>query len=217
MSSSSVKVKICGLTRYEDAALAARLGAWGVGFIFTDKSPRACAEDAAKAIIRQLNDDGFEVEKVGVFLNQSPAEINRIAAEVGLTFAQLHGTESPRDIPRLHVKALKAIQQLDIDDTDLLDSYACWLLMDAPRVGDIYGGTGHTADWDKAKALARRYPLFLAGNLGPDNVVQALEQVAPMGIDLSSSVEKSPGIKEHGKLKSLFHNLYLAGHVRPPA
>lgn len=208
-----VKVKICGLTRYEDAALAAKLGAWGLGFIFTDKSPRTCSEEDAKAIIQQLNDEGVEVEKVGVFLNESADEINRIAEKVGLTFAQLHGTEAPEEVPKIKVNVLKAIQQLNMDDPTVIDSYPCWLLMDAPRIGDNYGGTGHTADWQRAKGFAQRYPLFLAGNLGPDNITQALKQVNPLGVDLSSSVEKSHGIKDHDKLKKLFHVLSEAGYV----
>ena len=89
MSSSRPRIKICGLTRYEDAALAAQSGAWGLGFIFTDKSPRCCTLKTAREIIRRLDEEKFEVEKVGVFLNESAAEINRIASETGLTFAQL--------------------------------------------------------------------------------------------------------------------------------
>jgi phosphoribosylanthranilate isomerase len=209
-----VKVKICGLTRYEDAALAAQLGAWGLGFIFSDKSPRTCTVEAAREIIHRLNEQQVEVEKVGVFLNESADEVNRIAAEVGLTFAQMHGTETPEECARVNVKVLKAIQQFDTDDSAILDSYPYWLLMDAPRVGDNWGGTGHTADWLRAQTIAQNYPLFLAGNLGPDNVVEAVERVKPLGIDLSSSVEKSHGIKDHDKLKKLFQVLGEAGYVR---
>jgi phosphoribosylanthranilate isomerase len=214
MHSSAAKIKICGLTRYEDAALAARLGAWGLGFIFTDKSPRNCPVDVAREIIQQLEEDQLEVEKVGVFLDSPVTEVNSIAAEVGLSFAQLHGSESPEDCARVKVKVLKAIQQLKLDDADVLDAYSCWLLMDAPRVGDNWGGTGHTADWHQAKTIAERYPLFLAGNLGVDNVIQALDEVKPLGVDLSSSVEASPGIKDHDKLKQLFLVLKEAGYVR---
>ena len=214
MSSSQAKIKICGLTRYEDAALAARLGAWGLGFIFTDKSPRSCPVATAKEIIQQLDDDGFQVEKVGVFLNEPAQEINRIAAEVGLTVAQLHGSEAPQECSKVKIKVLKAVQQFNLDDPALLDAYhPHWLLMDAPRVGDNWGGTGHIADWQRAKNIAQNYPLFLAGNLGPDNIVQALNEVRPLGADLSSSVEVSPGIKDHNKLNHLFQVLKEAGYV----
>ncbi|MFQ5660307.1 MAG: phosphoribosylanthranilate isomerase [Gammaproteobacteria bacterium] len=214
MNSLTVKIKICGLTRYEDAALAAQLGAWGLGFIFSDNSPRSCPVKVAGEIIQRLEKDQIEVEKVGVFLDQPAEEVNRIAAEVGLTFAQLHGSESPVDCARVEVKVLKAIQQLNLNDPEILDAYPYWLLMDATRAGDNWGGTGHIADWLQAKTIARRYPLFLAGNLGSDNIVQALEAVHPFGVDLSSSIEVSPGIKDHDKLRQLFHVLKDAGYIR---
>ena len=214
MNSSTPKIKICGLTRYEDAALAAQSGAWGLGFIFSDKSPRRCTQKIAKVIIRRLDEDKFEVEKVGVFLNESAATINRIASETGLTFAQLHGSESPEECARVEIKVLKAIQHLNIDQKEVLDAYPYWLLMDARRVGDNWGGTGHTADWDRAKMISQAYPLFLAGNLGPDNIIQALEEVKPLGIDLSSSVEKDYGVKDHDKIRKLFQVLNDAGYAR---
>jgi phosphoribosylanthranilate isomerase len=208
-------IKVCGLTRYEDAALAASLGAWGLGFIFTDKSPRPCPPEKAREIIQRLDNEGFEVEKVGVFLNASAEEINRIAEQTGITVAQMHGTESPEECNRVNIRVLKAIQQLNVDDPAVLDSYQPhWLLIDAPKVGENYGGTGHTADWERARNIASKYPLFLAGNLGPDNIVEALDKVNPLGADLSSSVEQSPGIKDHDKLRKLFHVLTEAGYVR---
>ena len=212
MNSSSLKVKICGLTRYEDAALAVDSGAWGLGFIFADKSPRYCSVDTVAEIIRRLDQENYEVEKVGVFLNESAAEINRVAAACGLTVAQLHGNETPEECAKVEVKVLKAIQQLDMDNKQILDAYPYWLLMDAPRVGDNWGGTGHCADWTQAKMLAEKYPLFLAGNLGAENAIEAVQQVNPVGIDLSSSIEKEHGIKDHDKLRQLFKVLHDAGY-----
>jgi phosphoribosylanthranilate isomerase len=213
MNSSAPKIKICGLTRYDDAALAAECGAWGLGFIFSDKSPRCCTTKAAGEIIRRLNEEKIEVEKVGVFLNESAETINGVAEEIGLTFAQLHGSETPEECAKIHINVLKAIQHLDINENAAIDAYPCWLLMDAVRVGDNWGGTGHTADWSRAKKIATSYPLFLAGNLGPDNVVEALQEVRPLGIDLSSSIEKAHGIKDHDKLKRLFRVLKDAGYA----
>ncbi len=207
------KIKICGLTRYEDAALAARCGAWGLGFIFSEKSPRCCTLETAGEIIRRLDEEKFEVEKVGVFLNESAVEINRVAAATGLTVAQLHGSESPEECARVEIKVLKAIQHLNMDEKEVLDAYPYWLLMDAPRVGDNWGGTGQSADWERAKMIARTYPLFLAGNLGPDNIIQALEEAKPLGIDLSSSIEKDYGVKDHDKLRVLFQVLNDAGYA----
>lgn len=199
-----VKVKICGMTRYEDAKLAADLGAWGLGFIFADKSPRTCEVEQARAVCARLPAD---VEKVGVFLNERADRVNEIVAHVGLTYAQLHGMETPDYCRQIDAKVLKAVQHFDLDDFSLLDQYNCELLLDAPRVGDDWGGTGHKSDWGLAQKIAQKYPLLLAGNLGEDNVVEAIEAVRPMGIDLSSSVEKRPGIKDHEKIRRLFQVL----------
>ena len=185
-----------------------------MGFIFSDKSPRRCTLNTAREIIRRLNEEKYEVEKVGVFLNESAQEINKIAAETGLTFAQLHGSESPEECARVDIKVLKAIQHLKLDEQESIDAYPYWLLMDAARVGDTWGGTGNIADWDRAKTIARKYPLFLAGNLGPDNIIRALEEVKPLGIDLSSSVEKDHGVKDHEKIRRLFKVLNDAGYAR---
>ncbi len=199
-----VKVKICGLTRYRDAKLAADLGAWGLGFIFVESSPRACSVEKATDICRQLPEN---IEKVGVFLNETAERVNEICDQVGLTIAQLHGLETPDYCKQIKRPVLKAIQNLDLADTAQLEEYGCTLLMDAPRVGDEWGGTGHKSDWAKAREIARRYPLFLAGNLGESNVLQAIAEVQPMGIDLSSSIESSPGIKDELKLRQLFNTL----------
>lgn len=203
------------MTRYEDAALATELGAWGLGFIFTDLSPRTCSLEAAADIIQRLDADGATVEKVGVFLNESADNINRIADEVGITVAQLHGVESPEECSRvINIKVLKAIQEFDLSDRQVLDAYKPhMLLMDAPRVGDKYGGTGQKADWDQARAIAAEYPLFLAGSLNPDNIVEALDKVRPMGADLSSSLEASYGKKDHEKMHRLFSALKSAAYV----
>lgn len=196
-----VKVKICGLTRYEDALLAADLGAWALGFIFVESSPRACAVEQARRICKQLPQD---VEKVGVFLNEDADKVNRIVEQAGLSIAQLHGLETPEYCQQINAPVLKAIQNFDLNDVALLDRYGCTLLMDAPRVGDEWGGTGHESDWERARSIAAKYPLFLAGNLGAHNVCNAIAAVHPLGVDLSSSVELSPGIKDADKLRELF-------------
>jgi len=204
-----VNVKICGLTRYEDAKLAADLGAWGLGFIFVESSPRACTIDQAQRICEQLPQD---IEKVGVFLNEDVDKVNRIVEQVGLSIAQLHGLETPEYCRQIDVPVLKAIQNFDLNDFDLLGRYDCRLLMDAPRVGDEWGGTGHESDWALARAIAAKYPLFLAGNLGVHNVANAIMTVQPLGVDLSSSVERSPGVKDPDKLRQLFR-VINAGHL----
>lgn len=211
MHSSAVKVKICGITRVEDATLAAELGAWGLGFIFSDKSPRRCSVTTAREICRGLQHR--DVEKVGVFFNEKVEDVNAIIEQVGLSYAQLHGTETPEYCTQINAKILKAIQQLNPEDENLLDAYRCWFLLDAPPVADQHGGTGHTANWALGRNIAKKYPLFLAGNLGADNILRALQEVKPLGADLSSSVEESPGIKDHEKLRQLFQVLQDAKYV----
>ncbi len=208
------KIKVCGLTRYEDAALAAELGAWGLGFIFTDKSPRACDLEMARDIIRRLNAEHARVEKVGVFLNESAHNINAVAENVGITIAQMHGSESPEECSKVNIPVLKAIQELDVGNAEVLNRYRPHMfLMDAPRVGEKYGGTGQKADWEQARQIAKEYPLFLAGSLNAENIVDALEKVQPMGADLSSSLEASHGIKDPQKIRDLFKALENAGIV----
>ncbi len=206
------KIKVCGLTRYEDAVLAAESGAWGLGFIFTDKSPRSCDPGVARDIIRRLDAEQPGVEKVGVFLDEPAENINAIADNVGITIAQMHGSEPPEECNKVNIPVLKAIQELDLGDTGVLNSYRPHMfLMDAPRVGDKYGGTGQKADWEQARQIALDYPLFLAGSLNAENIVEALEQVKPMGADLSSSLEESHGIKDPEKIRHLFKVLENAG------
>ena len=180
----------------------------------TDLSPRSCSYEAAAEIIRRLDADDIAVEKVGVFLNDSAENINAVAESTGITIAQMHGSESPDECNKVRIPVLKAIQELDLSDRSTLDAYKPhMLLMDAPRVGDKYGGTGHKADWDQARQIASSYPLFLAGSLNAENIVEALEKVEPVGADLSSSLEASHGIKDPEKIRNLFKVLKDASYV----
>lgn len=193
-------VKICGITRQEDALAAADLGASAVGLVFWRRSPRYIDPDRAAAIARTLPSS---VKAVGVFVNQPREEVNAIAASVGLGAVQLHGDETPEYAAGMTRPVIKAVvlseSQAEIETwpEDVM------LLVDAHDLS-LRGGTGKTTDWKAAAALAKDRRVLLAGGLTPENVAQALALVRPFGIDVSSGVESAPGVKDHERLKALF-------------
>ena len=205
------RVKVCGLTRLEDAELAVDLGADAVGFIFWPKSPRVVGVDRAAAIARAL--PAF-VARVGVFVNPEPDEVKRIADEVGLSAAQLHGDESPARFggtaPALiKVAALagdrdvRSAIEMPLDVTVLIDA------VDRER----RGGTGVQADWAGAARVAAIRPVILAGGLSAENVAQAIHAVRPWAIDVSSGVEDRPGVKSAARLRALFDAIREETHA----
>lgn len=211
-----MRVKICGLTRAEDAKAAQDLGAWALGFIFYPKSKRFVAADAAKNIIATLP---ATAQPVGVFVNQTDEAI-AIAKNVGLKGIQLHGDETPDDLRRVRaefsgtvIKALRPKNEADLQAIADYKGLADYILLDA-AVGNEYGGTGHTGDWSLAqKAADFGIPVIVAGGLGPDNIAAAYAQTNPHALDLSSGVEASPGIKDHAKLQALFANIKGNAHA----
>jgi phosphoribosylanthranilate isomerase len=196
-------VKICGITRAEDAAAAVALGASALGFVFWPGSPRAIDPHRARAIAASL--PPF-VTTVGVFVNQPAGFINSVSNLVGLGVVQLHGDEDPAFAGAVKRPVMKAVS-LPADSA----STARWpprvmLLVDA-HDPVRRGGTGTTADWGLAAALARQRSIVLAGGLTPDNVADAVGRVRPFGIDVSSGVELAPGIKDHQRMIALFERL----------
>lgn len=199
----AVKVKICGLTNAEDAAVAVETGVDAVGFVFHKKSPR-CAETAVvKAIIRDL--PPF-VLPIGVFVNEDPKVVRDVMDSCGLTLAQLHGDESAAYCESLGRPVLKAIRLRDRGSFLALAEFqgragVRGFLVDAFSP-DVYGGTGQVADWSLAAEAAAVTRILLAGGLTPDNVAQAVSQVRPYGVDVSSGVEARPGKKDHAKVRA---------------
>lgn len=210
-----MRVKICGLTRAEDAQAAHDLGAWALGFIFYTKSKRFITADAAKRIIAALP----TARSVGVFVNQTDEAIS-IATQAGLKGIQLHGDETPDDLSRLRatftgivIKALRPKNEADLQAIADYKGLADYILLDA-AIGNEYGGTGHTGDWSLAqKAAVFGIPVIVAGGLGPDNIAEAHAQTNPYALDLSSGVEASPGIKDPAKLQALFANIKGTTHA----
>jgi len=191
------RVKICGLTRLEDALLAARLGADALGFNFWPGSKRHVAPANARALVRAL--PPF-VTAVGVFVNPSRDEVLRAVEASGVTVVQLHGDEPPELCASLPFPVLKAIRVSGPASLAALASYEVHgFLLDAPSQG--YGGSGTAFDWALAAEAAAAVPLLLAGGLGPENVREAIRAVRPWGVDVASGVESSPGVKDPEKLR----------------
>ena len=196
-----VQVKVCGITRAADAMAAVSLGATALGFVFWPQSGRYVTPAVAASIARLVPD----VVTVGVFVDSSVEEVHEVADEVGLTSVQLHGDEPDDMYTQLSYNVIRAIGvegEKTIAKVDRVPQDVMVLLDVHDRVQR--GGTGQTVDWDVAATIAAKRQIFLAGGLRPDNIAAAIRGVRPYGIDVSSGVEASPGIKEVGKLASLF-------------
>ncbi len=189
---SQVRIKICGITRAEDALEAVRLGADALGFNFWRDSKRYITPVAAAAIIAQLRPF---VTTVGVFVNQSEAELRAIAAESGIQVFQLHGDESPELCARLPLPVVKAIAVDQVRTLSSLLSYeVSAFLLDTPSRG--FGGTGVPFDWSLAEGVSEVAPVILAGGLTPENVAEAIAALHPYAVDVASGVESAPGEKD---------------------
>lgn len=197
-----LRVKICGIRRMEDAVLAADLGAWGVGFVFWPGSPRFIDPYRAKKICAALPP---WVVPVGVFVDQPDDYVSAVASLVQLGAVQLHGHESLETVERLPHRVIKSVEVTESFDETTVDRLPrrAGVLLDA-HDPNRRGGTGKTIDWTRAAAAARRRKVLLAGGLCPENVRAAVEAVRPFGIDVSSGVEASPGVKDHGRMRALF-------------
>lgn len=200
-------VKVCGITSWDDAALAVEAGAAALGFNFYAYSPRYIPPERAARITERLPRN---VLTVGVFVNELTETINSIMQAANLAAVQLHGKE-----PALQVEALarfwpviKAFRLRPDFSFARLRPYraAAAFLVDAYRPG-AWGGTGQPANWRLARQFHRYGRVILAGGLGPDNVVEALRRVRPMAIDVCSGVEAEPGRKDPEKLKAFFQQL----------
>ena len=196
------RVKVCGITRMEDALLAAELGASALGFVFWPESPRYIDPDRAATIARVLPP---LVSTVGVFVDQPIEEAQRIAQRVALTAVQLHGDEPTAYARRILQPVIRSVAVDDRFTAELLDSIPpeITVLLDA-HDPVRRGGTGRTIDWSAASAAAALRPVFLSGGLNPANVIDAITSVRPYGVDLSSGVESSPGVKDPARLRALF-------------
>ncbi len=203
-----VRVKICGITTLEDALAALDAGADLLGFNFYPPSPRAIAPAVCAELVHALRARGATATMVGVFVNRPPAEVAAVLDACGLDLAQLSGDEPAADAALLGPRAFKALRpQNAAQAVAQAAAYACRsappiLLADAAAGAGRFGGTGQTADWTAAAALAATWPILLAGGLRPDNVAAAIAAVHPWGVDVASGVENTPGRKDWKKMRA---------------
>ncbi len=202
-----MKVKVCGITSYEDASLALDLGVDALGFNFFPRSLRYVDPADARRIIRRLPP---LTVTVGLFVNVAVArEVDESARWAGVQVLQLHGDESADYCRALSDWPLIKVLRLGKDPIreDLSEYPARAFLLDT-RDDRHYGGTGRTFDWSLAENISSRYPVILAGGLGPENVGAAIRMVKPYGVDVCSGVEESPGRKHPGKLSAFMNEVY---------
>ena len=204
-------VKICGITRLEDAEAAVAAGARALGFVFWSESPRFIDPHRARAIVKAL--PPF-VTTVGVFVNQPVEYVNGVASLACLSAVQLHGDETIEDAARMMRPVMKAIGVTTATVEHAADAWPARVTM----LLDVHdprrrGGTGRTIDWTVAAALAARRRTMLSGGLTPDNVAEAVARVRPFGIDISSGVERSPGVKDHARIRALFEVVHDIDHA----
>ena len=195
-----VRVKICGMTRIDDAQCAAAAGVDALGFIFYAKSPRHIEPEAARRIIAGLPP---LVDAVGVFVNEEMVRVEAVVRRCGLQYAQLHGAEPPDYCRELAARAgcrvLKAIRVGPVTTAADIAPYrgaVCGFLLDTYQQ-EAVGGTGAVFDWALIDRLQLDRPFLLAGGLSVDNIAAALELAQPFGVDANSGLERAPGIKDH--------------------
>jgi len=192
-----MRVKVCGITRADDAEEAARLGAWAIGLNHWPQSPRRCDAAVAAEIAGSLR---RRLEVVGVFVNASLDELTHAAEDESLTMLQLHGDEGPafcqEAARRTGLKVIKAMRVRSAADVQAAEAYRTdYHLLDAHRPG-APGGTGESFNWDLAASRRSAVPMILAGGLTPANVAEAISIGHPFAVDVASGVESKPGVKD---------------------
>jgi phosphoribosylanthranilate isomerase len=193
------RVKICGITRPEDAELAASLGAWAIGFILWPGSKRAADPAVAAGIARALR---RRVEPVGVFVNPTLDEVAHAVEAIGLTHVQLHGDEGPSFCAavaqRTGARVIKALGIGSAADVRAIERFHT----DFHMLDNGRGGTGRTWDWALIEQRHSQVPVILSGGLTPENVAGGIAAVRPWAVDVSSGVELEPGVKDHVKVEA---------------
>jgi phosphoribosylanthranilate isomerase len=222
MSDAAARVKICGLTRLDDAELAVELGAWALGMVFYQPSPRGCSLAEAERIAATMR---RRVELCGVFVNASFEEIVGVSEQLGLTMLQLHGDEGPsfcsEAARRTGARIVKAAQVSGPGDIrDLARFHVDFHLLDArsstPGREGLRGGTGETFDWKLLSQRRSKVPLILSGGIDPGNVAEAIERVHPFAVDTASGTELAPGRKDPVKLRDFFAAVEQTAAVGSP-
>jgi phosphoribosylanthranilate isomerase len=214
-------IKICGITRLEDAIFIARCGADALGFIFYPKSPRYITPQQAKKIIDELpvhhqgqdpiaarspimSPNPGRITTIGVFVNEDSEIVQEIASFCALDLLQLHGGESAaycRHFPPERI--IKAVALRTADDLRQIRDFPCRAILVDAYAPQRHGGTGRTANWELAAQAKNAAPLILSGGLHAGNIRKALAAVKPDAVDINSGVETSPGVKDHNKIREI--------------
>jgi len=202
-NNNQVKVKVCGMTNLKDTLVAVEEGADAVGFIFYKKSPRSVTMKLVREIVLEL--PPF-VDTVGVFVDETAEQINKIADYCNLDMVQLHGDESPTFCKRMRRRVIKAFRVKDMQSVKKLSNYQVSGFILDTFSESLHGGTGKVFDWNLALPAKKFGPVIMAGGLTPNNVRQAIQRVRPYGVDVCSGVESEPGIKDHKKIRVFLKN-----------
>lgn len=200
-----MRVKICGITNLDDAAEAVRLGAWAIGLIHFEESPRRCEPAEAVRIAAAFR---RKCEVVGVFVNAELGEVTRAAEDEGLTMVQLNGEEGPSFCAevarRAGVKVVKAIHVASAADVHGAEAFRTDFHLFDRRGNGLWGGTGESFDWGLLAERRSEVPAILAGGLRPENVAEAIAVAHPYAVDVASGVEAEPGRKDHAAMMAFF-------------
>jgi len=209
-----MRIKICGITRYEDARTAANLGADALGFIFYSKSPRYISPTNAAEITKKL--PPF-VSRVGVFVDEDPQRVLDVARIAGIDTIQLHGSETPEYCASIPLPVIKVFSIRDNFDVSIIQAYknvnVAGILLDTWD-SERRGGSGNTFDWSVAiKVCDKSDKVILSGGLGPSNIREAIDTVRPYAVDVNSGVEISPGVKSPYKMRDVITIVKKMGQV----
>ncbi len=198
-----MKIKICGITNFEDAILCESSGADALGFIFYKNSKRYIDPEDAKQIIERLSPF---TAKIGVFVNETPEFINNTASEIKLNAVQLHGEENPEVILDIYFPVIKAFRINGSFDYSLLNRYESASFLLDSYSADAYGGTGKKFDWENIPGSLRE-KIILSGGVSAENIEYIFNEIRPAAVDLASSVEKAPGKKDEKKVNEFFNKI----------
>lgn len=206
------QVKICGLTRADQALACVEAGAAAIGLVFFAKSPRNVSIETACTITRELPG---EIARVGVFVDEPYDVIMRLTTSCGLTCAQLHGKETPQLVMQLKSAGVRVIKSLFIDRRPHLtdaEGFGADAYLAECGTGPLPGGNARGWNYAEARAFGMAHPSILAGGLSPDNVADAIQSARPDAVDVSSGVESRPGIKDASLVKRFMHNVIKSKH-----
>ncbi|HEY5977544.1 MAG TPA: phosphoribosylanthranilate isomerase [Solirubrobacterales bacterium] len=200
-----MRVKICGITNVDDAAEAVRLGAWAIGLIHADESPRRVDPAAAAQIASAFR---RKCEVAGVFVNPELGEVAGAVEDAGLTLVQLNGEEGPSfcaEVARkTGVKVIKAVHVSSAADIHSAEAFRTDFHLFDRKAKGLWGGTGESFDWGLLRGRYSKVPAILAGGLRPENVAEAIAVTQPFAVDVASGVESEPGRKDHAALEAFF-------------